>query len=180
MRLGRLTWKSTKGIWIWQRTCVNHWPCDDIVVQRSWPITLTRGKELSSPVLEASSKSLLWRSSTLRNKLFTSSPLGILVDLHSSSCVPLPVPDKNHPCTGCDQCNGPCFGHYLVQLSPLQFPQVPTWKVSLTSYCTIHPHKLCVKTSQSMLLSPEQVSMWFEHLHAYCMWESKARSSLYS
>ena len=91
------------------------------------------------------------------------------------SCIPLPIPDPDRPWGGsnCDKCKGACYGHFLKpsesltsSLSPMTVPPSGLLKQAFLALRKYPPsHDECVALSKKVLLSPDQVRMWLEHLH---------------
>ena len=87
-------------------------------------------------------------------------------------------PDPSQPWgrTNCDECKGMCYGHFLKPsealkstLTPMASPPSTAIKEAFEKL-TVYPppdHELvCNEVAKRVLLSPDQIRMWFKHLHA--------------
>ena len=94
------------------------------------------------------------------------------------SYIPLPIPDPSRPWgrTNCDECKGMCYDHFLKPsealkstLTPMASPPSTAIKEAFEKL-TVYPppdHELvCNEVAKRVLLSPDQIRMWFKHLHA--------------
>ena len=91
------------------------------------------------------------------------------------SCIPLPIPDPDRPWGGmnCNQCKGACYGHFLKpsealtsSLPSMTVPPSGLLKEAFQALPEYPPSdEECVALSRKVLLSPDQVRMWLEHLH---------------
>ena len=88
--------------------------------------------------------------------------------------LPLPIHDPERPWgqSNCDTCKGSCYGHYLKPDETLNSNLMPV--VPPSTYIKERFDKLveyppsaaeCEDVARSVLLSPDEVSIWFDHLH---------------
>ena len=90
------------------------------------------------------------------------------------SQIPLPIPDPDRPwgASNCPDCGGACSGHYLKpekalqsSLSPMVQPPSITLKLEFAKLNSTSPSSASIEDiARKVLLSPAEVSMWFEHL----------------
>ena len=100
------------------------------------------------------------------------------------SYLPIPIPDPARPwgSTNCSQCDGVCYGHFMepeIAMSPLQTMLKPPSTVireAFESKKDFPSESDIQKIAKAVLLSPDEVNMWCEHLHT--VRENRKRGAL--
>ena len=90
------------------------------------------------------------------------------------SYVPVPIPDPDRPwgALDCPDCSGTCTGHFLKPIEALQSslppmiqPPSAVLKQEFAKLKDVSPSSTFIEeVAKKVLLSPGEVSMWFEHL----------------